>query len=151
MSNTYSYCVEGCWMLIHILCSWKFLTSSAKENVSTEDWLIPSEMTRNELTDIEMPTEETLDGIVRRWKCNWSQMGGWPGQQMIQGHSQCQEVPQSNMCIKCVHPRCVKTDERIGMRCHAMQGGIMTVDCWRRGQRSCHVMCSLLPDGGPTG
>ncbi|KAK9224855.1 hypothetical protein WN943_009894 [Citrus x changshan-huyou] len=53
-------------------------------------------------------------------------MGGWPGQQMIQGHSQCQEVPQSNMCIKCVHPRCVKTDERIGMPCRA--GGIMTVE-----------------------
>lgn len=61
-----------------------------------------------------------------KMKMQLKPMGGWPGQQMIQGHSQCQEVPQSNMCIKCVHPRCVKTDERIGMPCRA--GGIMTVE-----------------------
>ncbi|KAG2674060.1 hypothetical protein I3760_13G118700 [Carya illinoinensis] len=113
---------------------------------------IPGEHIRKELGDIETPTEEKVDAILRKFlhdlKENALESNGWTlmmpaysiSKASLNAYTRILAKRYPSMCINCVHPGFVKTDLN-------WNTGIMTVEEGARGP----VMLSLLPDGGPTG
>ncbi|KAK9280599.1 hypothetical protein L1049_014293 [Liquidambar formosana] len=113
---------------------------------------IPSELTRNELGDIETLNEEKLEKTLQRFlhdlKQNALEANGWTimlpaysiSKATLNAYTRVLAKRYPSMCINCVHPGYVNTD----LNWHT---GTMTLEEGARGP----VMLALLPDGGPSG